>query len=56
MNTFEAKVLKGAVLRPFISAVLYFSFAMFDSLTEVDVAICDDVLTIDVCKFLQVSN
>ena len=35
-NTFEAKVLKTRCLRPFISAVWYFSFAMFDSLTEVD--------------------
>ena len=34
---FEAKVLKTWCLRPFISAVWYFSFAMFDSLTEVDI-------------------
>ena len=33
----EAKVLKTWCLRPFISAVWYFSFAMFDSLTEVDI-------------------
>ena len=29
---------------------------MFDSLSEVDIAICDYVLMIDVCKFLQVST
>ena len=34
-NTFEAKLLKTWCLRPFPSAVWYFSFAMFDSLTEV---------------------
>ena len=55
MKTFEAKLLKGAAC-----SLLFLQFYIFHlpclTLTEVDIAICDDVLTIDVCKDLQVST
>ena len=55
MKTFEAKLLKGAAC-----SLLFLHFYIFHSpcltLTEVDIATCDDVLTIDVCKDLQVST
>ena len=53
-NHLKRRYWKRAALRPFTSAVWYFSFAKFYPLTEVDIAIWDDVLMIVMFKFLQI--